>query len=162
MRLESVRRTFRLLIDGKTHRFGPDDKTVCGLPTDYATEAPLQTRWCPECRIGAVEALETKLQAALLRAELAEEKARQALAAAQAAEATLAAKQRAQEAAKVRADAASKATRQTMRKLAKEGAALAEAARMWRAISEGEAVSGNGSDEDYLLTRPVQEPRFAK
>lgn len=162
MRAERMRVVFRLLIDGKSHRFGHGNKTVCGLPTDYATEAPLQTRWCPECRVGAVEALELKLQAALLRATNAEAEAEHIRAVAQAGELALMAKMRTRETAQRRAEGARKTAERAVLTLTEENAGLRKAARMWRAIVEGEDVLPGGSDEDYLLVRPVPEPRFVK
>lgn len=154
--LDELRQRFRVQLGRRAHLFGDDGRTLCGLDPLGATEASAALMICPRCdkQWSYVQDLSG------LRAEVATLSER--LQASRSAEAKVAERLSAVYASEGAAQKEVALLKKEAGALKTKNAALLKAARMWRAIVEGEAVPGDGSDEDYLLARPVSVPRFAK
>lgn len=160
---EDLRRSILVKIGNHAHTLGEHEWTVCGLDPTGAYEAPRGMPTCQRCeRSGARVSAEEKLRIKVsdLTRRLRTSNTSGEVLAGRLASIYALERKAAGDLAQLREEFA--LLKRETAALKAESAALAEAARMWRAIVEGEAVPGDGSDEDYLLARPVPVPRFAK
>lgn len=141
-----LRQRFRLQLGQRAHLFGDGDRTLCGLDLGGATEASASLAVCSRCvkqwscvqDLSGLQAEVANLTQSLQASRSAEVKVAERLSSVYASE-----KVARKEVARLK---------KKMGTLKTKNEALLKAARMWRAIVEGEAVPGDSSVEDYSLT----------